>query len=139
MPAARTESHCPGSFSVDETPPLFCLSFLLFLHLFPPPRPTPPKRKRRKRSPHQMCLSSGTTSRAELPHPWTEPSKNAVGKTSARSTRHFPPSTADQGQTQQHFSVALLRKQKEISPQSPWCFCSILRGSAKRMDSGFKS
>ena len=65
---------------------------------------------------HWMCLSSGATPRADLPHPWAELIHNTAGKASARSTiRRITPSTADQWQTQ-HFSAALLGKQREISP-----------------------
>ena len=118
--AARTESGCPGGFSVGETPSLFYLSLLLFLHFSPCLDQFPlgyPLKKRRKipPAPLWMCLSSGITPRAGQPHPWAELIHNTAGKASARSTRHVTPSAVDQRQTQ-HFSAALLGKQKETSP-----------------------
>ena len=120
VPAAGTESRCPGGFSVGETPSLFYLSLLLFLHFSPCLDQFPlgsPMKKRRKipPTPHWTCLSSGTTSQAGQPHPWAELIHNTAGKASARSTRHITPSAVDQRQTQ-HFSAALLGKQKETSP-----------------------
>lgn len=120
VPAAGTDGCCPGGFDVGETPPLFCLSSLLFLHFSPCldqfPLGSPIRRRRNILPPHWMCLSSGATPRADLPHPWAELIHNTAGKASARSTiRHITPSAAGQWQAQ-HFSAALLGKQREISP-----------------------